>query len=172
MAMEIEHHGGGADEDFFPAVSNSPGTKQSNVNRLLLLSLNVFLLIVGSVGSPLILSIYFIHGGNRKWFSAALQTASFPVLLVPLAISSSADAAKAAASLPPPQPNLRSFSSRLASSSTVASSASLPVPMTSFTPTVCLTSLSLPPPSSSPRNLVSPPSLPSSSWGISSRRCQ
>ncbi|KAG0460884.1 hypothetical protein HPP92_021181 [Vanilla planifolia] len=87
MAMEIEHHGGGADEDFFPAVSNSPETKQSNVNRLLLLSLNVFLLIVGSVGSPLILRIYFIHGGNRKWFSAALQTAGFPILLLPLAIS-------------------------------------------------------------------------------------
>ncbi|KAG0460888.1 hypothetical protein HPP92_021185 [Vanilla planifolia] len=87
MAMEIERHGGGADEDFFPAVSNSPETKKSNVNRLLLLSLNVFLLVVGSTGSPLILRIYFIHGGNRKWFSAALQTAGFPALLVPLAIS-------------------------------------------------------------------------------------
>ncbi|KAG0462311.1 hypothetical protein HPP92_020787 [Vanilla planifolia] len=87
MAMEIERHGGGVDEDFFPAVSNSPETKQSNVNRLLLLSLNIFLLMLGSIGSPLILRIYFIHGGNRKWFSAALQTAGFPILLVPLAIS-------------------------------------------------------------------------------------
>ncbi|PKA46259.1 Purine permease 3 [Apostasia shenzhenica] len=59
----------------------------SKTRRFSLLALNVILLIVGASGSPLILRIYFIHGGSRKWFSACLQTAGFPFLLIPLLFS-------------------------------------------------------------------------------------
>ncbi|KAK8967614.1 Purine permease 1 [Platanthera guangdongensis] len=55
--------------------------------NLTLLLLNILLLLVGGIGSPLILRTYFIHGGNRMWFSAFLQTAGFPFLLIPLIFS-------------------------------------------------------------------------------------
>lgn len=55
-------------------------------NKVLLL-LNVALLSVGSAGSPLILRLYFVHGGKRVWLSSWLQTAGFPVFLVPLAFA-------------------------------------------------------------------------------------
>ncbi|KAK8967617.1 Purine permease 3 [Platanthera guangdongensis] len=60
------------------------GKSKKNLNLLLL---NILLLLVGGIGSPLILRTYFIHGGNRKWFSAFLQTAGFPFLLISLLFS-------------------------------------------------------------------------------------
>ncbi|KAI3863368.1 hypothetical protein MKX03_023308 [Papaver bracteatum] len=41
---------------------------------------------VGFIGGPLLLRVYFLHGGSRKWLSSALKTAGFPILLLPLAI--------------------------------------------------------------------------------------
>ncbi|KAI3863366.1 hypothetical protein MKX03_023306 [Papaver bracteatum] len=41
---------------------------------------------VGFIGGPLLLRVYFLHGGSRKWLSSSLQTAGFPILLLPLAI--------------------------------------------------------------------------------------
>ncbi|KAI3913331.1 hypothetical protein MKW92_005625, partial [Papaver armeniacum] len=38
------------------------------------------------IGGPLLLRVYFLHGGSRKWLSSALQTAGFPILLLPLTI--------------------------------------------------------------------------------------
>ena len=43
---------------------------------------NFVLMVVGSAGGPL-----FLRGGARKWLSAFLQTAGFPMLLVPLCAS-------------------------------------------------------------------------------------
>jgi drug/metabolite transporter (DMT)-like permease len=48
---------------------------------------NFILMIVGTAGGPLFLRAYFLHGGNRKWFSSFLQTAGSPLLLVPLYFS-------------------------------------------------------------------------------------
>ncbi|XP_047048766.1 purine permease 3-like [Lolium rigidum] len=45
------------------------------------------LMVVGSASSPLLLRAYFLHGGNRKWFSSLLQTAGCPLLLAPLCAS-------------------------------------------------------------------------------------
>ncbi|KAK8957868.1 Purine permease 1 [Platanthera zijinensis] len=61
--------------------------KPVNTKRILLLLLNVVLLLVGGSGSPIFVRIYFLHGGNRKWFASFLQTAAFPFLLLPLLFS-------------------------------------------------------------------------------------
>ncbi|KAK8928594.1 Purine permease 1 [Platanthera zijinensis] len=55
--------------------------------KRLLLFLHVVLLLVGGVGNPLILRAYFVYGGDRKWFSAFLQTAGFPLLVIPHIVS-------------------------------------------------------------------------------------
>lgn len=52
-----------------------------------LLFLHIVLLLVGGVGNPVILRAYFLYGGDRKWFSAFLQTAGFPFLVIPHIIS-------------------------------------------------------------------------------------
>ncbi|KAI3833827.1 hypothetical protein MKX03_002167 [Papaver bracteatum] len=38
------------------------------------------LLLVGQVGGPLLLRLYYLHGGQRKWLTNWLQTAAFPIL--------------------------------------------------------------------------------------------
>ncbi|XP_062193461.1 purine permease 3-like [Phragmites australis] len=52
-----------------------------------LLVVNFVLMVVGTSGGPLFLRAYFLHGGTRKWLSSLLQTAGFPLLLVPLYVS-------------------------------------------------------------------------------------
>jgi len=42
------------------------------------------MLALGTAGTPLIMRLYFIHGGQRVWLSAFLETAGFPLMLVPL----------------------------------------------------------------------------------------
>ncbi|KAL0335751.1 UNVERIFIED_CONTAM: Purine permease 3 [Sesamum calycinum] len=60
---------------------------RSSTWRKLLLLLNCFLLIVGNCGGPLIMRLYFIKGGKRIWLSSLLQTAGFPLILIPLTIA-------------------------------------------------------------------------------------
>ncbi|KAM7265832.1 hypothetical protein ACFE04_003515 [Oxalis oulophora] len=57
-----------------------------SVNKPLLIS-NCILLAIGNCGGPLLTRLYFIHGGNRIWFSSFLETAGFPIFLLPLTIS-------------------------------------------------------------------------------------
>ncbi|KAF0913305.1 hypothetical protein E2562_021955 [Oryza meyeriana var. granulata] len=52
-----------------------------------LLVVNFILMVVGSACGPLLLRAYFLRGGNRKWLSSLLQTAGWPLLLVPLCFS-------------------------------------------------------------------------------------
>ncbi|XP_011622178.1 purine permease 1 [Amborella trichopoda] len=61
-------------------------TPKKKTNRLLLL-LTVLLLVAGGTGAPLVSRLYFIHGGQRKWLTAWIQTAAFPILLIPLSLS-------------------------------------------------------------------------------------
>ncbi|GAB2260439.1 hypothetical protein Droror1_Dr00011294 [Drosera rotundifolia] len=49
-----------------------------------LLALNCLLLAVGIGGGPLVMRLYFIHGGKRIWLEAWLESAGFPVNIVPL----------------------------------------------------------------------------------------
>ncbi|KAM3278726.1 hypothetical protein ACQJBY_046155 [Aegilops geniculata] len=52
-----------------------------------LLAVNFLLLAVGAACGPLLLRLYFLRGGSRKWLSSLLQTAGWPLLLVPLGFS-------------------------------------------------------------------------------------
>ncbi|KAG8049923.1 hypothetical protein GUJ93_ZPchr0009g1213 [Zizania palustris] len=52
-----------------------------------LLVVNFILMVVGSACGPLLLRAYFVRGGARKWLSSLLQTAGWPLLLVPLCFS-------------------------------------------------------------------------------------
>ncbi|XP_015932921.1 purine permease 1 [Arachis duranensis] len=48
---------------------------------------NSIFLGLGTSGGPLVMRLYFIHGGKRIWLSSFLETAGFPVMLIPLSIS-------------------------------------------------------------------------------------
>ncbi|XP_023545816.1 purine permease 3-like [Cucurbita pepo subsp. pepo] len=52
-----------------------------------LLAFNCVLMSIGNCGGPLILRLYFIHGGNRVWLSSWLLTGGWPIILLPLVIS-------------------------------------------------------------------------------------
>ncbi|KAF6154284.1 hypothetical protein GIB67_026740 [Kingdonia uniflora] len=50
------------------------------------LLINCILLAIGTCSAPLLLRLYFIHGGKCIWLSSLLQTAAFPVMIVPLLV--------------------------------------------------------------------------------------
>ncbi|XP_057986986.1 purine permease 1 isoform X2 [Hevea brasiliensis] len=52
-----------------------------------LLVLNCILLTIGNCGGPLIMRLYFIHGGKRVWLSSWLETGGWPLIFIPLFIS-------------------------------------------------------------------------------------
>ncbi|KAK8705530.1 hypothetical protein V6N13_049131 [Hibiscus sabdariffa] len=53
--------------------------------RKALLIVNCIILSIGNCGSPLMTRLYFIHGGQRVWFSSWLQTGAWPIILLPIA---------------------------------------------------------------------------------------
>ncbi|GAU47640.1 hypothetical protein TSUD_238590 [Trifolium subterraneum] len=55
--------------------------------KKLLLILNSILLAIGTCGGPLVMRLYFIHGGKRVWLSSFLETSAFPIILIPITIS-------------------------------------------------------------------------------------
>ncbi|KAK1435459.1 hypothetical protein QVD17_01222 [Tagetes erecta] len=59
-------------------------TKVSPAAKKALMILNCILLSVGNCGGPLIMRLYFIHGGSRIWLSAFLETAGWPFILIVL----------------------------------------------------------------------------------------
>ncbi|EEF48577.1 purine transporter, putative [Ricinus communis] len=63
-----------------------PQANTSTTKRALLI-LNCILLSIGNCGGPLIMRLYFIHGGKRVWLSSWLETGGWPILLIPLFIS-------------------------------------------------------------------------------------
>ncbi|OIT38864.1 PREDICTED: purine permease 3-like [Nicotiana attenuata] len=54
--------------------------------RRILLLINCLILAVGICGGPLMMRLYYVEGGSRVWFSSWLQTAGWPLTLIPLAI--------------------------------------------------------------------------------------
>lgn len=69
-------------------------SSQNNHNHLIrsalkhtLITTNSILMLVGYVGGSLTSRLYFLHGGHRRWLSSLLETAGFPILLLPLSIS-------------------------------------------------------------------------------------
>lgn len=61
--------------------------KKTKAIRWWLLVLNCIFLAIGQVGGPMLLRLYYLHGGQRKWLTSWLQTAAFPLLLLPISIS-------------------------------------------------------------------------------------
>ncbi|WCJ43498.1 purine permease 3 [Euphorbia peplus] len=66
-------------------------TKQEERNKkhvkILVATLNCLLMSIGQVGGPLLLRIYYLHGGKRKWLNAWLLTSAFPILILPISLS-------------------------------------------------------------------------------------
>ncbi|KAF7138365.1 hypothetical protein RHSIM_Rhsim07G0208100 [Rhododendron simsii] len=52
-----------------------------------LLLLNTIFLAIGGCGGPMIMRLYFIHGGNRLWLSSWLETGGWPIYFIPLLIN-------------------------------------------------------------------------------------
>lgn len=60
--------------------------EQNKTMKRILLIINCILQAIGFSCGPLITRLYFLHGGNSVWLSCLLQTASFPIMLLPLSI--------------------------------------------------------------------------------------
>ncbi|KAI8548321.1 hypothetical protein RHMOL_Rhmol07G0265400 [Rhododendron molle] len=52
-----------------------------------LLLLNAILLAIGSCGGPMVMRLYFLHGGNRVWLSSWLETGGWPINFIPLLVT-------------------------------------------------------------------------------------
>ena len=59
----------------------------SSNTRKALLVLSCVILSIGHCGGPLVMRLYFVRGGERIWFSSWLETAGWPLILVPLIIT-------------------------------------------------------------------------------------
>ncbi|KAI4321420.1 hypothetical protein MLD38_034803 [Melastoma candidum] len=55
--------------------------------RRVYLVINTLLLSLGTSGGPLLMRLYFVHGGKSVWLSSWLETGGWPIMFVPLAIS-------------------------------------------------------------------------------------
>ncbi|XP_058096968.1 purine permease 3-like [Magnolia sinica] len=67
------------------AAIQAPNTKSmSKTMKLTLLLVNCAILSIGNTGGPLLLRLYFLKGGKRKWLSSWLETGGWPILLIPL----------------------------------------------------------------------------------------
>ncbi|KAJ8568088.1 hypothetical protein K7X08_020810 [Anisodus acutangulus] len=62
-------------------------TQVSSRMKKFLLVMNCIILAIGNCGGPLITRLYFIKGGKRIWLSSWLETAGWPIILIPLAFS-------------------------------------------------------------------------------------
>lgn len=67
---------------------NEPDQHQNKKHmKAFLVFLNCMLMAVGQVAGPLLVRIYYLHGGKSNWLGAWLLTAGFPILIIPIAIS-------------------------------------------------------------------------------------
>lgn len=55
--------------------------------KKILLILSCIIQSIGNTGGPLTTRLYFIHGGKRVWFSSFLQTAGWPMIIIPILVS-------------------------------------------------------------------------------------
>ncbi|KAJ0984656.1 hypothetical protein J5N97_003012 [Dioscorea zingiberensis] len=61
--------------------------KVSKTLRRVVLVVNFTMMIIGCTAAPLVLRLYFVHGGHRVWLSSWLQTGGCPIIFLPLSIS-------------------------------------------------------------------------------------
>ncbi|KAJ7948058.1 Purine permease-like protein [Quillaja saponaria] len=60
--------------------------QENKTMKNVLLIINCIILSIGNCGGPMIMRLYYIHGGKRVWLSSFLQTAGFPVIFITLLI--------------------------------------------------------------------------------------
>ncbi|KAI3856558.1 hypothetical protein MKX03_025223 [Papaver bracteatum] len=82
FTRENNHNPHQEEEDSSPAKVKC----SAKVMKWGLLILSCTLNMLGLVVGPLLLRLYFLHGGSKKWLSSWLQMAGFPILIIPLAI--------------------------------------------------------------------------------------
>ncbi|KAI3835501.1 hypothetical protein MKW92_023827 [Papaver armeniacum] len=58
--------------------------KPTKTKNWLMIIINSAFVTIGLVGGPLLIRLYYLHGGNRKWLTSCIQTAGFPILIFPL----------------------------------------------------------------------------------------
>ncbi|CAN6301999.1 unnamed protein product [Urochloa humidicola] len=72
------------DKDISHAPTPPPSTVRSWPSPLVILS--ACLVLLGADG-PLLLRVYFVHGGRRLWLSTMTQLSAWPLLLPPICVS-------------------------------------------------------------------------------------
>lgn len=66
---------------------NNEQHKSRKATKSILLFINCLLVTVGSISGPLLMRLYYLHGGEKRWLSSWLLTAGFPLLIFPISIS-------------------------------------------------------------------------------------
>ncbi|XP_048437357.1 purine permease 3-like [Pyrus x bretschneideri] len=61
--------------------------KRNTAMKKLLLIISCILLSIGTAGGPLVMRLYFIHGGKRVWLSSWLETGGWPIIFIPLVMA-------------------------------------------------------------------------------------
>ncbi|KAI3941346.1 hypothetical protein MKW92_047219 [Papaver armeniacum] len=58
--------------------------KPTKTKNWLMITINCAFAICGAIGGPLLMRLYYLHGGNRIWVSSFIASAGFPILIFPL----------------------------------------------------------------------------------------
>ncbi|KAI3986102.1 hypothetical protein MKX01_031217 [Papaver californicum] len=64
--------------------SNTHIEKPVITKNWLMITINCVFAILGAKGSPLLMRLYYIHGGSRIWLSSFVGSAGFPIIIFPL----------------------------------------------------------------------------------------
>ncbi|KAE8694182.1 putative purine permease 11 [Hibiscus syriacus] len=65
-------------------VDQSPFLKLGRWQWWLVVAINILFLVVGQAAAVLLGRFYYFQGGNSEWMATFVQTAGFPILLIPL----------------------------------------------------------------------------------------
>ncbi|XP_019417482.1 PREDICTED: purine permease 1-like [Lupinus angustifolius] len=61
--------------------------EQEKTMKRILLIISCTMLAIGTSGGPIMIRLYFLHGGHRVWLCSFLESGGFPIILIPLFIS-------------------------------------------------------------------------------------
>ncbi|XP_019188134.1 PREDICTED: probable purine permease 11 isoform X2 [Ipomoea nil] len=86
--------------------TQNPLMKLKRFDFWLLLALNVGFLLVGQAAAIILGRIYYDKGGNSTWLATLVQTAGFPILLIPYFLIPSPKEQSDSSNQPPPLPSI------------------------------------------------------------------